>query len=259
MAQVLSAHGQKVVVKEFLAALAVGTMSPSLKRTFLPKVMASLIDGKRLMLVSLDLEAYCPGDPRFHPDALLLVAGMQKLVFEKWGMKVEKPAQYMADGKSSVEIAKLVHEYCEGADAILGHYSKWDVDILRNYEPVLQARYGGFIPLPAAMIDVMQPVRNLGISAGQEHICSHYDLGVEKGKVNLEEWQDAAIGETWGLTKAQVMRARRRIRDERNKTCLAANLAEIAFISQNARFMNKLTTKEVYPNVAKMEALLGEN
>lgn len=250
--------GASVNVRDFLLGLEVGTMSASLKKTFKEKVRACRLYGARLVLVSLDLEAYCPGDPRFKPDALLLVAGMQKLIFEGGKLTIAKPVQLMANGKSSVEIAKMVHDYCAGADGILGHYSKWDLDILRNYEPVLKKRYGGFSLLPEACIDIMQPVRNLGISAGQEHICNHYDLGVEKGKVNLEEWQDAAIGETWGLTKAQVLRARRRIRDDRNKTCLAANIVELAFISQNIWTMNKLSTKETYPNMSKMEQALEE-
>lgn len=241
-------------VKEFLAGLACGTMSPSLKRTFLPKLTNCILTGKKLTIVSLDLEAYAPGDIRFKPDKILLVAGMQKLVFEKNKCKPSRIVQFMLDGNTTKDIAKMTYNYCKDADAIFGHFCDWDVSALRDYG----LRLGRGKRLPEAAVDIMAPFKNLGISAGQEHLALHLDWGIEKGRVSLELWQDAAIGELEGMSHNAVMKLRRRIRDERNKTCLAANLAQVEFISNNIRQMGKLSVKEVYPNSDKMKAYLGE-
>lgn len=250
----------KVRAKEFLAGLSVGTVSPGLKHTVLPLVNATLIDGARFEVEQMDLEVYAPGDPRTHPDGTLLAVGSQRLIFEDREFEAKKPQQSIINGISAIELAKIAHDRTKGAQAMLGHFGKWDVDVLRSYEPILSRKYGGFTELPNAIIDIMSPMRGIGISASQAHICAHYDLvPIVKQSVNLELWQRAALGQIQGLTLGEVMRARRAIRDDRNKHCLEENLAELAFVSQNIRHLNKLTMKEVYPNQLKMEALLGEN
>jgi hypothetical protein len=157
----------------------------------------------------------------------------------------------MLNGNTALDLARKAFEYCRGADGIVGHFAQWDIETLRDYG----IRAGLKTRLPPVVIDLLPPFRCLGVSNGQEHLALHYDWGVVKGKVSLERWQDATIGELLGLKKSEVMALRRKIRDERNKTCMKANLLQIKFLSRNIRYMGRLTAKEVYPNEAKMEAL----
>ena len=248
----------KVQVKELLAGLYLGTTSASLKLSFKARALQALTSGEPLDIMSLDLETYGPGDPRTHPDCFPIVVGLQPYHIEDYKFRAGPPEQHILERKvTAIDLLRIVHQRCKGFNATLEHFSRYDIGVLRSFEPIVRGKYPELPPLPPAMVDIMQPFRGLGVSASQEHLCMHYGLG-EKGKVSGDIWNDAATGEQRGLPYHEVIRARERIRDERNRTCLAANFAQTIFISNNMRTLNKLAVREVYPNDAKMSELLGE-
>jgi hypothetical protein len=245
-------------VKAFLAGLLAGRMSASLKHGLKAKVERALVDGAPLKIMSVDLEALPLGDMRYNPDAVTVCVGTQLWTFSKWKFAAGPIKQRILDGLDAVELLNFVHEECSGADAIAGHFARYDLDLLRNIEPILKSRFGRFSPLPLAYIDLMAPFTGRGISAGQGHLVEHYEYGPEKVSVNMETWRHAVVGEALGMSRKEVLRLRHRIRDERNRKCMEANLAQAGFLSHNIEYMNKLSITETYPNLQKMEVLLQE-
>jgi hypothetical protein len=253
---------QPVNVPNLLAGLLAGQWSRSLK-PLKEKMAFSLKTGAPLNGVSLDLEAFSARDEETRPDKIILVAGMQKVKLENFEFSMEDPKQIMAyDGLTSVDVAKKVYDYCDGQDFVFGHYIKYDIDILRNYEPLVanNKKHGkkAVGRLPLAAIDLMSPVRNMGISASQNHIAAHYSLGTQKISVNNELWQHTVFGEKMGLPMKEIRAAYLEIRDQRNRGCLAQNIAELAYESRYAKILNRFTVKEVYPNRQKMEDSLSD-
>lgn len=249
-------------VRRFLAGILAGTMSPSLKSkndlgSFQQKVQSCLTFGAPLRIMSLDLEALPLGNVQWPTDKVLIVVGLQPWTFVKGKVIMGRKTQRMLDGLDAMELAKFVYDECRGFDAIIGHNTKWDVNVLLTEEPLLVRRFGKDFELPPAYIDIMMPYRGRGISAGQAHVCDHYALGTAKSSVNIEIWQDAVVGELHGLSKAKVLELRRRIRDDRNSHCLDENLMEAIFWSENVTRLAKITTRETYPARAKVEAILA--
>jgi hypothetical protein len=241
-------------VKEFLLGLTAATMSPSLKKTFYPKVIECMMTGKRLTLASVDLEAYAPGDMKRKPDKNLLVIGIQRLMFENGRFTAKSPKQFVLglDGRTALDLIKLGYEYLKDADGIIGHFVEWDVTGLKDYG--IRANLGA--RLPEAAIDIMTPFKGrsgTGVSLAQEHLGIHFGFGTEKGRVSEELWRRATLGENEGLSRNEVLRLRRRIRDERNRSCLEFNLHQIDFLSQHIRKLNRLTVFDLYPNDSKMD------
>jgi hypothetical protein len=245
-------------VKAFLAGLLAGRVSASLKHDFKAKVERALVDGAPLKIMSVDLEALPLGDMRYNPDAVTVCVGVQLWTISKWKFAAGPIKQYILDGMDAVELLNYVHEECAkaNADAIAGHFAKYDLDLLRNIEPILKSRFGRFNPLPAAYIDIMAPFQGRGISAGQGHLGEHYEFGPEKVSVNMETWRHAVVGEALGMSRHEVLQLRHKIRDERNRKCMEANLAQVIFLSKNIEYMNRISITETYPNRQKMEVLL---
>jgi hypothetical protein len=240
--------------KEFLLGLTVASMSSGLKKTFCPKVLECIETGKRLTLASVDLEAYAPGEMMRKPDKSLLVIGIQKLIFENNKFTAKPPKQFVLgiDGRTTLDLTRLGYEYLKNSDGIIGHFVEWDVTALKDYG--IRANLG--IRLPEVAIDIMTPFKGrsgTGVSASQEHLAFHFGLGIEKGHLSEELWRRATLGENEGLSRSEVLRLRRRIRDERNRTCLEANLRQIDFLSKHIRKLNRLTVFDLYPNDSKMD------
>lgn len=248
-------------VRNLLAGILAAPKPKSVKETFIPKVEDALYNGDKLSLGSVDLEALGMGDPKYPHDKVLLVGGFQKLTIENHKVYFGQVKQPIVDlpKVNSIDVAAKVHNLAAECDALLAHFARYDVGVLRSYEPKIIAKYGSFKPLPNVVIDLMSPMKAYDISASQAHIITHFDLGAQKSSVNLETWQDVVKGEFDGMTHAEQKAAVLEIRDTRNKGCLASNIAELAFTSRQMPYVNKFSLKETYPNLYAMSKILGSS
>nr|WP_276978658.1 hypothetical protein [Ferrimicrobium acidiphilum] len=246
--------------KQLCASLLAAPKSKYIKKNLVPKINDALNNSGKLVIASVDTEALGLGDPRFPQDKVLLVGGVQKLVIEGDEFYIGKPWQPMVDFKNvdSVDVAAKVHDRVQGADMLIAHYARYDIGVLKQYEPAIEERFGSFKPLPNVTVDIMAPVRSFGVSASQAHVINHFGLGAQKNSVNIEIWQDSVVGWFNGMSIAERKASLFEIRDTRNKGCLAENIAELAFESRFGFWMNKTSVKETYPNRWAMLEILGQ-